>query len=244
MIYYTTKNGQIIDDNNQLIPMDESSSLYQDYYNYLANDGTVYESDYILPSELLDIQTALLSLHVEYPETTAMPYKFIQLDNLEGIERDAALSNKGLKGEKKYFKNGTLIFSSQKKYWFELDAVYTDGFIRTLKVFNVLGNVIDAWEVKVKLSDDDKQQFRKQQRELIFDYFKSQQTQLFNFLYAYFAKEINDYVILGGSALADTLINAIDNHPSPEVRGTLASLIPTQSGQTIRVLDGILYELV
>jgi hypothetical protein len=54
MIYYTTKNGQIIDENNQLIPMDESSPLYQEYYNYLVNEGTVYNSDYEFPSDVAE----------------------------------------------------------------------------------------------------------------------------------------------------------------------------------------------
>jgi hypothetical protein len=54
MIYYVTNNGQIIDENNQLIPMDESSSLYQDYYNYLVNDGTVYPTDYEFPSDIAE----------------------------------------------------------------------------------------------------------------------------------------------------------------------------------------------
>jgi hypothetical protein len=54
MKYYATKNGQIIDENNQLIPMDESSPLYQDYYNYLVNDGTVYSSDYEFPNQIIE----------------------------------------------------------------------------------------------------------------------------------------------------------------------------------------------
>ena len=54
MKYYTTKNGKIIDENNQLIPMDESSSLYQDYYNYLKNEGTVYPTDYEFPSDVAE----------------------------------------------------------------------------------------------------------------------------------------------------------------------------------------------
>jgi|688.fasta_scaffold294443_2 hypothetical protein len=58
MKYYTTKNGQIIDENNQLIPQDESSALYQDYYNYLVNDGTVYSSDYEFPSDIAERMVA------------------------------------------------------------------------------------------------------------------------------------------------------------------------------------------
>ena len=54
MMYYTTKNGQIIDENNQLIPMDESSPLYQEYYNYLVNDGAVYSSDYEFPTDVVE----------------------------------------------------------------------------------------------------------------------------------------------------------------------------------------------
>jgi len=58
MKYYTTKNGQIIDENNELIPMDESSPLYQDYYNYLVNEGTVYPSDYEFPSDVVERMVA------------------------------------------------------------------------------------------------------------------------------------------------------------------------------------------
>jgi hypothetical protein len=58
MIYYTTKNGQIIDENNQLIPMDESSPLYQDYYDYLVGEGTVYETDYEFPSDVVERMVA------------------------------------------------------------------------------------------------------------------------------------------------------------------------------------------
>ena len=47
MIYYVTKKGQIIDENNQLISE-------QDYYNYLVNEGTVYESDYEFTSDITE----------------------------------------------------------------------------------------------------------------------------------------------------------------------------------------------
>lgn len=53
-MYYSSKSGQIIDENNQLIPMDESSPIYQDYYNYLANGGTVYPTDYEFPSDIAE----------------------------------------------------------------------------------------------------------------------------------------------------------------------------------------------
>jgi len=45
MKYYATNNGKIIDENNQLVNE-------QDYYNYLINNGTVYQSDYEFPSDI------------------------------------------------------------------------------------------------------------------------------------------------------------------------------------------------
>ena len=50
--------------------------------------------------------------------------------------------------------------------------------------------------------------------------------------------------MIGGSTLADTLIDAKDNHESPVVQGTLSMEVPTQSGGTTTVLNGILAELV
>ena len=87
MIYYTTKNGQIIDENNQLIPMDESSPLYQEYYNYLVNEGTVYNSDYEFPS---DIQQGLinkaLEIDLDYTnQISELLKKHIEKLNLDGI---------------------------------------------------------------------------------------------------------------------------------------------------------------
>lgn len=87
MIYYTTKNGQIIDENNQLIPMDENSPIYQEYYNYLVNNGTVYPTDYEFPS---DIQEALinraLAVDLDYTnQISELLKKHIEKLNLDGI---------------------------------------------------------------------------------------------------------------------------------------------------------------
>lgn len=87
MIYYTTKNGQIIDENNQLIPMDEASPLYADYYNYLVNDGTVYPTDFEFTS---DIQEALinraLAVDLDYTnQISELLKKHIEKLNLDGI---------------------------------------------------------------------------------------------------------------------------------------------------------------
>ncbi|MFN7014558.1 MAG: hypothetical protein ACK4ON_09860, partial [Bacteroidia bacterium] len=98
----------------------------------------------------------LLALHYCYPELTGHDYKLLNLDNLQDIWRDTALADKGLKGEKKYYREDTLVWSTQKKYWFELDAPYQEGFVRTIKLFKMNGEVADSWSVKVKLTDDDK----------------------------------------------------------------------------------------
>lgn len=184
-----------------------------------------------------------LALHVLYPEVAGMPYKLLQLDNLEGIKRDSTLADKGLKGEKKYRKNGQLIWSSEKKYWFQEDG-YADGFRRITKLFKMNGEVADQWENFFVLSADDKEFFKKQQRELIFEYFKSQQPDLFNLLYSFFKEEIDRYVMKDGPQLAETLTDAAVNHPVQLVRDTLSMEVATQSGGTVTVLQGILAELV
>jgi len=184
-----------------------------------------------------------LALHVLYPELANMPYKLIQLDNLEGIKRDSTLADKGLKGEKKYKKDGQLVWSSERKYWFQEDG-YADGFRRITKLYKMNGQVADSWEIFYELSDDDKEFFKKQQRELIFEYFKSQQPELFNLLYSFFKEEIDRYVMKDGPELAATLTDAAENHPVQLVRDTLSTVVPTQSGGTVTVLQGVLAELV
>jgi hypothetical protein len=184
-----------------------------------------------------------LALHVAYPELQGMNYKLLQLDNLEGIRRDSTLADKGLKGEKKYKKDNLLIWSTEKKYWFQEDG-YEGGFRRVVKLFNMLGEVADSWEIIYELSEDDKELFKKQQREMIFEYFKSQQPQLFNLLYAFFKDEIDRYVMKDGEELAAVLTDAAVNHPVEIVRQTLTMEVPTQSGGTVTVLQGILAELV
>jgi hypothetical protein len=87
MKYYVTKNGQIIDENNQLIPMDESSALYQDYYNYLVNDGTVYSSDYEFPSDIKqELINKALAIDLDYTnQISELLKKHIEKLNLDSI---------------------------------------------------------------------------------------------------------------------------------------------------------------
>lgn len=201
---------------------------------------------------LINSQTLAISKYLDGD------YRSMQLDNLVGIRRASTLSDKGLKGEKKYYFGGELIWSSEKKYWFEENAPNPNGFVRIIKLFNVDGSIGDTWSVSVDLSEDDKQAFQKERRTIIFEYFKSQQPDLFNLLYTFFSKEINDYIMIGGTVLNETLTWAKDNHPYignlPTANGTLTDVpvvqivlsqeIPTQSGGTTTVLQGILDELI
>lgn len=216
--------------------------------NFIAPEGQIVV-DFIPDSELseeeiVEQNSNKIQLFESYPDLSGMNYKLLNLDNLPDIKRKETLANKGLKGEKKYFKGESLVWSSEKKYWFEQNPINPDGLVRIVKLFSVAGTVIDTWSVYQNLTADDKQFFLKKQRELIFEYFKSQQPELFQLLYAFFSKEINNYVMIGGTNLADTLIDAKDNHESPVVRGTLSMEVPTLSGGTTTVLNGILAELV
>ena len=54
MAYFITKGGYTIDENNVVIPMIETSLLYQDYLAYLQNGGTVFDSEFETPEEIAD----------------------------------------------------------------------------------------------------------------------------------------------------------------------------------------------
>jgi hypothetical protein len=59
MNYYITKSGKIVNANNELVPMDESSPLYQDYLNFLKANGTVKDTefDFETPIEIPEVIT-------------------------------------------------------------------------------------------------------------------------------------------------------------------------------------------
>lgn len=239
-------NGQLTSEWITVEVSDQEALFLTDGYKLIDNIWIAPEGP--TEEEVFLKNANILSLHVAYPELSGQNFKLLSLDNLEGIKRDSTLADKGLKGEKKYRKEDLLIWSSEKIYWFQPNG-YNNGFRRITRLFDMNGNVSQEWENYYDLSADDKQVFLKQQRELIFEYFKSQQKQLFNFLYAFFSKEINDYVMTGGNDLRDTLIDAAENHPYQEndqyiVRLTLNMVIPTQTENvTTTVLQGILDEL-
>jgi hypothetical protein len=56
MKYYKTKYGSIINENNETIPMDENSKLYNDYVYFLKNDGIVEDTEFITDEDKINIQ--------------------------------------------------------------------------------------------------------------------------------------------------------------------------------------------
>ena len=231
------------------IPLDDSTPQFQQY----LLDKDIVGVDYIesIPEEIAEQTLSKTALHEKYPEVIGMNWQLLQLDNLPGIQRMKPISDKGLKGIKKYQKDGVLIWSIETKFWFELDSTFPEGVIKIVKIYDLGKRVVDSWTKKVTLSADDKEVIRKEQRERILSYFKSQQSELFNFLYAFFKNEIDEYIRTGDKQkFEDVLVWAKDNHPYHDenqnyiVRLTLSQEIPTQSEGTTTVLNGILDELV
>lgn len=203
------------------------------------------------PEEITEQTLSKTALHEKYPEVIGMNWQLLQLDNLLGIQRMEPISDKGLKGVKKYQKDGILIWSIETKFWFEHDSTFPEGVIKIVKIYDLGKRVVDSWTKKVTLSADDKEVIRKEQRERILSYFKSQQSEKYNFLYLFFKSEIEEYIRTGDKEkFEDVLVWAKDNHPYQDenenyiVRLTLSQEIPTQSEGTTTVLNGILHELV
>jgi hypothetical protein len=217
-------------------------------------NGVTYETIEIIElteEEIAKIENSKVALFEAYPELVGMNYKLIQLDNLEEIKRLEPISDKGLKGVKKYVKDAVLIWSIETKFWFEDDATYLDGVVKTIKIYDKAERVVDSWVKRVELSSDDKENIRKVQRDRILTYFKSQQEQLFQFLYMFFKDEINNYIAVGNKDAFEAILNdASLNHPYQDgggnyiVKLTLLQEVTTQSGGTTTVLQGILDELV
>ena len=221
---------------------------------YQVENYFTYHKIYVepkTPEELQEIQNSKIALHEMYPELNGMNYQLLQLDNLPNIERLEPMSDKGLKGIKNYVKDGVLIWSIESKFWFEADAEFSEGVIKTARIYDLGGRVVDSWVKRVRLSEDDKEYIRKVQRERILTYFKSQQSTLYNFLHIFFKNEIQDYIVTGDKEKFEAiLLNAKDNHPFQDengnyiVRLTLNSEVTTQSGGMTTVINGILNELV
>ncbi len=181
---------------NEVFEFDDSLLVWINFNNWFLSGEVPEYVDYF-ESEIQVIENKKNALHEKYPELISMNWQLLQLDNLPGIKRLEPISDKGLKGEKIYTKDGQKIWSITTKYWFENDATYLDGVVKTVKLFNIGGDVIDSWTKEVELSIDDKEAIRKEQRERILTYFKSQQPELFGLLYTFFKANIDDYVSVG-----------------------------------------------
>jgi hypothetical protein len=80
MRYFYTKYGTIIDENNQVVPMIEGNSFYEEYLLFLKADGTIEPSDYVTDEELKELQKSLV------PQTASKMRFFLELFNI-GITR-------------------------------------------------------------------------------------------------------------------------------------------------------------
>lgn len=221
------------------IPLDDNHPDFIRYLESLETQGPAFLIE-ATPEEIAEQTLSKLALTEKYPELEGMNHRLLQLDNLPEIQRLEPISDKGLKGVKKYVKDGVLIWSIETKFWFELDSTFPEGVIKTVKVYDLGERVIDQWQKKVVLSADDKEAIRKEQRERIISYFKSQQSALFNFLYAFFKNEIDEYIRTGDKQkFEDVLVWAKDNHPYQDenqnyiVRLTLSQQIPTQDRKSV-----------
>lgn len=229
---------------------DDRFQSWNDFVDHVSNGGILEEVEFV-GSEVSDIENLKIALFEAYPELVGMNYQLLQLDNLPGIKRLEPISDKGLKGEKKYTKDDVLIWSIETKFWFENPIEFSEGVIKIIKIYDKAERVVDSWIKKVVLSADDKEEIRKVQRERILTYFKSQQSELYNFLYMFFKSEIDDYIATGNKEAFEVILNdASINHPYQDnngnyiVRLTLLQEVSRQSGGTTTVLNGILDELV
>lgn len=230
------------------------NAVYIEVCNFIkpmVNPSTLEIYEGSTPEEIAEIENSKIALHELYPELNGMNYQLLQLDNLPNIERLEPMSDKGLKGIKKYVKDGVLIWSIESKFWFEADAEFSEGVVKTARIYDMAERVVDSWTKRVRLSEDDKEYTRKIQRERILTYFKSQQSTLYNFLHNFFKNEIENYISTGDKDTFEAILNdALINHPYQDenenyiVRLTLAMEVTTQSGGTTTVLNGILDELV
>lgn len=109
MSYKTSKYGNIIKEDNEvitLIPMEEKSTLYQEYLEYLKNNGEVLQSDLFTEEEVI------LENRNNIPETPLWRIRVIlRIMNLEeNIEASLDLLEEPQKTAAKYiWEYGTVI---------------------------------------------------------------------------------------------------------------------------------------
>jgi hypothetical protein len=66
MIYFRTKYGTIINEDNVVIPMDENNPLYSDYVEYLTNEGEIFETELLSSVDNIYLTQEALKIDLEY----------------------------------------------------------------------------------------------------------------------------------------------------------------------------------
>jgi hypothetical protein len=69
MDYFVTKRGNIINSDRVLIPKEEGNPLFEQYVDFLRNDGTVQETDLLSDEEIQqDKQEQIDALQLDWQE--------------------------------------------------------------------------------------------------------------------------------------------------------------------------------
>jgi hypothetical protein len=68
MTYFKTKYGTIINEDNVVIPMEESNTLYIGYVDYLTNGGEVFETDLVNSFDNIYLTQDALEIDLYYTE--------------------------------------------------------------------------------------------------------------------------------------------------------------------------------
>lgn len=243
---YVNNDGKIV--GFDLKPKKQETTLVEaDISNFkkpIYNFELEIFEETITQQEIDAINSATYAIYKEFPKLRDKEIEFIELHNLKGIERQIPLSNKGIVHEKFYKKNDKLIWSIETVYWDDDNSDFTQGIKKVIKLYSLSETVLETWDKKIKLNEERKETIKREQRRKIFDYLKSQQPTIYNLLYNNFNSNIEDYINTGIKAdFEAVLTDAKDNHSDAVVKGTLSTEVPTLSGGTTTVLQGILYEL-
>ena len=103
MRYFQTKNGVTIDENRNIIPMDESNPIYQEYLAFLKADGTVEQTDLLSDFERDLVKTeAIDKLKKEcYNELALTDWYFVRKMDI-GVEIPLEIIEQRNETRKKY----------------------------------------------------------------------------------------------------------------------------------------------
>jgi hypothetical protein len=86
MTYFRTKYGTIVNEDNVVIPMDESSPLYIDYIEYLTNEGEIFETDLVNSSDNIYLTQEALQIDLLYTGLISdLLRKHIEKLSIDGI---------------------------------------------------------------------------------------------------------------------------------------------------------------